>query len=466
MNPLARLGLAARNGFGRVTPDPFVLAVGLTAVVMVTAVVVGDAPAGTAGGWIDRVDATLRHWVGAAGLWRLLLFGMQASLMLVLGTALAEAPIVRGFIVGAASVPRTPRGLVGMTAFVSIGLGLLNWSLSLIGGALLARAAGETVRRRGWRLHYPLLCAAAYGGLMAWHGGLSGTAPLKVTQLADLQEVLGADLAATVGVLPLQATLFGSLNLFVSGGLLVLGPLVFMAMTPPDGLDPDPRAPPEAVVAQEDPMDTAPADAVERVERSPVVTYLVALPMLAGLAIHFAEQGIGRLDLNTVNLTLWCLAMLLHGRPDRFVRACDRGIRGATGIFLQFPLYAGIMGVMAGSGLSARLTAVVTDAGAGMLAPLTFASAAVLNLFVPSGGGQWAVQGPIIMDAAVRVGVEPSTIVMAMAYGDQLTNMLQPFWALPLLAITGCKAREIVGYTAVYMAVGAVWMVAGLFLFG
>ena len=114
------------------------------------------------------------------------------------------------------------------------------------------------------------------------------------------------------------------------------------------------------------------------------------------------------------------------------------------------------------SGLSVKLTALVAGAGANALAGLTFLSAGAVNLFVPSGGGQWAVQGPIIMEAAIRAGVSPETVLMAMAYGDQWTNMLQPFWALPLLAITGVRARDIVGYTALWVLAGGAWRVGGL----
>ena len=168
-------------------------------------------------------------------MWNLLAFSMQACVMLVLGTALAETPVFQRLIRRLVGVARTPRALVGLTAGVAIALGLVNWSLSLIGGALLAKAAGGRAREEGWSLHYPLLCAAAYAGLMVWHGGLSGTAPLKVTNASDVAEVLGADLAGRVGVIPLDRTLFSSLNLMVSGGLLVMGPLLFMTLTPPAG---------------------------------------------------------------------------------------------------------------------------------------------------------------------------------------------------------------------------------------
>jgi short-chain fatty acids transporter len=460
MRPIARLAFAFRGGFGRITPDPFVLAIALTLGVMVAGMVLRPETGAAA------LEATLTDWSGSKGLWKLLAFGMQASLMLVLGTAVADAPPVRRRIEGLAAAAKSPRRLVGLVAFCAIALGLLNWSLALIGGALLARSAGAHAAKKGWDLDYPLLAAAGYSGLMVWHGGLSGTAPLKATTEKDMVEVLGPELASRVGTLSLEQTLLGDLNLFVSGGLLILGPLLFMAMVPTEGEGSHRAYTGEVLEASEPEAEVEPTSTLERVETSPWVLRALALPMALALGVFVYRKGLGRVGLDTVNLTLWVMAMALHGRPDRFVAACERGIRGATGIFIQFPLYAGIMGMMAGAGLSKGLAQTVSDAGASLLAPLTFASAGLINLFVPSGGGQWAVQGPIIMDAALRTGVEPATLLMAMAYGDQLTNMLQPFWALPLLAITGCKAREIVGYCVIFMLAGAAWMATGLILLG
>ncbi len=470
MGPLARLGVAFRRGFGRVTPDPFVLAVGLSLAVLMTAVLAGDwpgleSPEPSLGA---RVDAALGVW-GGAGLWKLLGFAMQMVVMLVLGTALAEAPVVRRAIAAAAQVARGPRSLVAITALVSIGLGLVNWPLSLIGGAMLAREAGRLAKEKGWSLHYPIVCAAAYSGMMCWHGGLSGTAPLKATTRADMVEVLGPELAAQVGTIGLDQSLLGPLNLFVSGGLLVLGPLLFAFMTPRQGEDPDPQPPPTRDREDEEhpdewSFDPPPSDRLEQIERSRVVVWVLAVPMFAALVVQASRRGVAHLDIDTINLGLWVLALVLHGRPDQFLAACARGLRSCTGIVLQFPLYAGIMALMAASGLSAELTVMAAQAGGELLGPLTFLSAGLLNLLVPSGGGQWAVQGPVIMRAALDTGTPPSAVLMAMAYGDQWTNMLQPFWALPLLALTGVRARDIVGYTVLWMLVGGLWMLAGLVL--
>jgi short-chain fatty acids transporter len=359
-----------------------------------------------------------------------------------------------------AGLARGPRGLVGLTALVACTLALFNWSFGLVCGALFARTAGQTAAARGWSLHYPLLCAAGYAGMMVWHGGLSGTAPLKAATMTDQIEVLGPELAAQVGPIPLEASLFGGLNLWVTLGLWVLAPLLFMALTPRDGSDPAPDPAPS--VSEPVPEDSPATGWLERIERSRTITWLLALPLVGALALSLRGAGLAAIDLNMVNLGLWVLALILHGRPDRFVRACDAGVRACTGVILLFPLYGGIMGMLGGSGLSRALAAEFAAAGAGVFTLVTFLSAGLLNLAVPSGGGQWAVQGPVVMAAALAREVTPADAMLAIAYGDQWTNMLQPFWAAPLLAITGVRARDIVGYCALWLAVGGAWIAACL----
>ena len=149
--------------------------------------------------------------------------------------------------------------------------------------------------------------------------------------------------------------------------------------------------------------------------------------------------------------------------PASYAEATLDGARAAAAVIVQFPFYAGIMGVMVRSGL----VRVVADAFTAVATPETFpalvmTSAALINLAVPSGGGQWAVQGPIVLEASRTLGVDLGIAVMAVAIGDQLTNMIQPFWALPLLGITGLRAGQVLGYTAAVMMVAYVAAVAAL----
>jgi short-chain fatty acids transporter len=174
----------------------------------------------------------------------------------------------------------------------------------------------------------------------------------------------------------------------------------------------------------------------------------------AGLAVvigAFARKGLAALDLNLVNFTFLFLGLMVHGSPAAYGRAVASGIAGITGIVVQFPFYAGILGMMKATGLIERLAHLGAGAGASFFLPATFLSAAVVNQFVPSGGAQWAVQGPIAVRTAFELGVPPERAVLAIAWGDEWTNMLQPFWALAVLGVTRLAVREILGYTALMM---------------
>jgi len=156
----------------------------------------------------------------------------------------------------------------------------------------------------------------------------------------------------------------------------------------------------------------------------------------------------------------------MHKNFSNFLAAIDNAIIGASGILVQFPLYFGIMGIMNHSGMVDIMSSFFVSISNETTFPIfTFISAGIVNVFVPSGGGQWAVQGPIIIEAATQLGVSIPKSIMALAYGDQLTNMLQPFWALPLLGITGIKAKEILPYTLILLLAGIIIFIGGLLLF-
>ncbi len=459
---IATLGMKISEGFRRTAPDPFVLAVLLTAVTFGLAWFVMEMEFGKA------VDA----WAGSEGVWSagMLRFAMQMCLILVTGHALASSPPVSRLLDALASAPRGPMQAAGMVALVAAGLGVLNWGLGLIAGALMARRVGVTMEKRGVGVHYPLLAAAGYVGLCVWHGGFSGSAPLKVTKASELADIFGAN--PPFDPLTLDQTILSPMNLVVTGGLLVIAPVLFMLMSPrrSEQIRPASSFGVTDVGAARPEADEGRGLLPRVLEDSPLVT-LVLVVLIGVWAWRYylpsaGVSGVLSLTPDTVNMTMLLLGLALHGTPRRYVRAVEEAARGCAGIILQFPLYAGIMGLM-GASLLTELMATEIAAGSNekTLPLMTLVSAGVVNLFVPSGGGQWAVQGPIAMRAAAETGVDPGKMVMAVAYGDQLTNMLQPFWALPLLAITGMKAREIVGYTAVVMVVAGLWMTLGLLVF-
>jgi short-chain fatty acids transporter len=458
---ISRLGLAISRVFQRTVPDPFVIAIVLTLLTAVLALTVGDLPGKRFG---DRCLSLLDAWWADDGLWYFLKFAMQMSLILVTGYALAATPAVHALIGRLANAPRSTAQAAALVGLVACLAGLLNWGLGLIVGALLARDVGRSLQRRGIRAHYPLICAAGYMGLLVWHGGLSGSAPLSMTTETGARAVLPAAYVAQ-SVVPLDETIGSRLNLFVSGGLIVIVPLFLYLLAPkqPGALRPIGDFKPV-----DDQVDDGPPrnpTVPDRLDRSLLVALLLAVPLVLGLIRYVQLRGLARLDLNTVIMAMFALGLILQGSPRAYMEAVTQGARGCAGIIIQFPLYAGIMAMMQESNLVTMIAQWFDSIGNQTTIPLlSFVSAGVVNLLVPSGGGQWGIQGPIALEMGVAAGIAPGKMIMAVSFGDELTNMLQPFWALPLLAITGVRARDIVGYTALVMIVAAVWMALGLLI--
>ena len=192
---------------------------------------------------------------------------------------------------------------------------------------------------------------------------------------------------------------------------------------------------------------------------------------MAGIYLfnHFATKGFV-LGLDVVIAIFLFSGLLMHGTPECYMRAVDESVRGIGGIVLLFPFYAGIMGMMMGANadgisLGRQITeAFISWSSADTFPLLAFLSAGVVNVFVPSGGGQWAVQGPIMLPAAEALGVSTTVTAMAIAWGDAWTNMIQPFWALPLLGIVGLGARDIMGYCLIILLYSGI-VISGAFYF-
>ena len=221
---------------------------------------------------------------------------------------------------------------------------------------------------------------------------------------------------------------------------------------------------PEHVGSEEfDPAEEEVVTPADRIDNSRILTLVVGLALVAYLAVHFAQGG--SLTLDIVNWSFLALILLLVRNPFEIIHLTKQAAANVGEILLQFPLYAGILGIMTASGLiEVFSTALVQIANPTTFGMLAFFAAGLVNFFVPSGGGQFAVQGPIMLDAAAQLQVDPAIAIMAVSYGDQWTNMIQPFWALPVLAIAGLKMRDIIGYTTVTLLGSGVVLTAALLL--
>ena len=435
-----RLGAALRRAAERAVPDPFVLALLLTLAVFAAGLARGP------GGLGERAARLGEAWWAELFEPGLMKFALQMALVLLTGHALALSAPVIGAI---GAVTRLARGARSAGALV-VGVGalasLVNWGLGVVVGALLAREMGRRFAREGRAVHYPLLGAAGYAGFVVWHGGLSGSAPLKVAEAGHFME-------ASIGVLPVARTLGSPMNVGATACVVLALVATIVALTPRDPAQMvGYRLEPEAEGARA--VRSARSGLVGWLESSRAVSGLFGAAVIAWSAYYAATRGSAGVNLDALNALFFGAGLVLHRSPRAYAEAVADGARGAAAIVVQFPVYFGVLGLLKGSGLIASLSAWVGATATAATLPLwTFVSAGLVNFFVPSGGGQLAVQGPLVAEAAARLGTDPARAIMALAYGDAWTNMLQPFWALPLLGIMGLEAKEIIGYTAAIFVV-------------
>ncbi|MBO1002296.1 short-chain fatty acid transporter [Pseudogracilibacillus auburnensis] len=430
----------------RYLPDAFLFAVILTIIVFIMGIfMTGSSP-------IQMVE----HW--GTGFWDLLAFSMQMALIVVTGYVLANTPVVKTALEKTSMLAKTPGQAILLVTFVASIASLINYGFGLVVGALLALQ----VVKRVPSVDYRLLVASAYSGFLLWHGGLSGSIPLLIaTPDHFLQD--------TIGTIPVTETMFSSYNLFIVFVLLFTLPFLNrMLMKSREGMEivnPVDWETSSFEDKYEEVEKNERQTPSERLENSQIISMLIGLLGLAFIIYHFATNGFD-LNINLVNLIMLFLGILLHRTPRRFLHSVNNAVKNVGGIIVQFPFYAGIMGMMVDSGLSEQMSLWFVSISTEFTFPLfTFISAGLVNFFVPSGGGQWAVQGPIMIPAGIEIGVDSAKTAMAVAWGDAWTNMIQPFWALPLLAIAGLKVRDIMGFCVIILIYSFFPIAIGLLFF-
>lgn len=410
--------------------------------------------------------AMLSHWGG--GFWALLAFSMQMALIVFLGYILADTEPAKKVIDKLASIPKTPKSAIFLVSVISLMANFINWGFGLIVGALISKRVAQKLKG----VDYRLLIASSYSAFVIWHGGLSGSIPLNVASGGP--ELLEQTAGILTEALATSETIFSSWNLIISAGIFIVITLTNVAMhpKPEDVVEVDP-----ALLA-EDPVESIKNNenmtAAEKIESNIIIPMLLGSAGLVYIFYYFTQNGFN-LTLDIVNFIFLILSIILHKTPRNLLDSAEDAVSSVGGILLQFPFYAGIMGMMINAGGApegiASLAGILSDGIVSIATPrtfpiLAFLSAGIVNFFVPSGGGQWAVQAPILMPAGALLGVNPAITVMALAYGDAWTNLIQPFWALPALGIAGLGARDIMGYSLVNLLGTGLVFIIGLYIAG
>ncbi|MBA4537417.1 short-chain fatty acid transporter [Bacillus aquiflavi] len=425
----------------RYLPDPFLFVVLLTFIVFLMGVIFTD----------STPYQMVQHW--GDGFWGLLSFSMQMVLVLVTGHVLASSPLIKKGLGTLASVAKSPGQAIIIVTFISLVASWINWGFGLVIGALFAKELAKKVKN----VDYRLLIASAYSGFIVWHGGFAGSIPLTIATEGHFSEDL-------IGIIPTDQTIFATFNLVIVLAFLIILPVLNRMMMPSkeETIVVDPALLDDFNEMQAATLEKENMTPAERLENSRFISILISTFGLIFLFYYLSTNGF-KLNLDIVNFLFLFLGILLHGTPKRFLDAVFNAIKGSSGIIIQFPFYAGIMGMMTVSGLAAVMSEAFVSFSNELTFPLfTFLSAGLVNFFIPSGGGQWAIQAPIMLEAANALDISYAKTAMAVAWGDAWTNMIQPFWALPALAIAGLKAKDIMGYCVIVLVVSGVVISLGL----
>lgn len=428
-------------------PEPFIFAVILTLVAFVVAMPVCH----------QTPIEVIENWGG--GVWSLLTFAMQMALVLVSGSALAAAPTIKRGISALAKKPKTPAGAIALVTGISAIACWINWGFGLIVGVIFAKEVAKKMKG----VDYRLLIASAYSGFVVWHAGISGSIPLTMASANSNLEAVTQ--GAVTNPVPITQTVLNPYNLIMVA-VVIVAIVIVNALMHPKGDNVVSIEP--SLLYEEEPQQTSkPTTPSEKMENSRMLSWVIALLGLSYLVIHLFFRG-GAFDLGAVIMLFLFLGIILHGTPLAYVKAFGKSVSGAAGIILQFPFYAGIMGIITGVGESGIcLGTVISNACVAISTPktyplFTFLCAAILNMFVPSGGGHWAIQAPIMFTAGAALGVDPGLTGMAISWGDAWTNLIQPFWALPALAIAKLNAKDIMGFCLIDLFVSGLIICAGL----
>lgn len=426
-------------------PDPLVVAIFLTFVCVAAAILFTDF------GVMDSVSA----W--GDSFWSLLAFTMQMVLILGLGHIVAHTRPVYRLLIFIADRMRSARMAYGGLAFIAGFCGLFSWGVALIVPAVLSRIIANSCKARGIKVHFPLLVASGWVGASTSMQGLSASIPLTIN-------TPGHFLESQIGLIGLSATIFSIWSLSILFTKLCAIPLVVSRLSPEahEIREIQPLKLAAGTVQEEDA--NRPVTPSEKIENARFVTLMLASLGALFAFSHFSSGG--GLNLNTINMVFLVLGLALSDSPRHYLELLGNAGRVISPFIIQYPLYAGIMGVIALSGLGELVVSgFVAVADAESLPIWTFFSAGLLNLFIPSAGGQWAVQGPIAVEAAMQLGTDIPRIAMALTLGESWTNAIQPLYAIPVLAVAGLHVREVMGYGVIICALNGTIYLTGLLFF-
>jgi short-chain fatty acids transporter len=389
------------------------------------------------------------------GLWMLLPFTMQMTLIIVLGSALSTSAAVRRMVVSVSRMPNSPNGVVGGAVLLAAAVSYLHWGLGYSLAPVIAVYFATEAEKKGISIDFPFLLAAAYAGVSIWQFGLSSSAPLLIA-------TPGHFLESSIGVIPLRRTIWAPATIFhvvaFTASAVLLCRWIMPRVPVPISRFPESHKLTEDIIERQEPTESYSA----RLERNPLPMIALAVALCFWLIQHFFVAG-SSLDVNSLNTILLLLTLILHGNFKAFTAAIQRAVVSSWAVIILYHLYAGVAGLIQYTPLGERIAALAAAVSTPYTFPLLTALAGTLvAIFVPSSGGQWAIQGFLTSKAAAAAGVSVERGLLALSVGDQMGNLTTPFWYVVVAGIARIDFRRFFGFGLVF---AALWFVIGMIAF-
>jgi short-chain fatty acids transporter len=427
---------------GRVVPDAITAGVILLLVMAAVALAAGNAPAVV-------LEAYYR------GLWMLLPFTMQMTLVIVLSATLAYAPACRRGVERLANIPKSTNQVVIVGVLVGAFASYLYWGLGVALTAVIAVYCARAAERKGIPVDFPFLLAVVWASHAVWQFGFSSSAPLLVA-------TPGHFLESTIGVIPLSRTIWSPAailhELVYTAAVMIFGCRLMPKACRPISQFPESARLTEAVES----AGAADPSYSERLERAPWFSLILCAAFCAWLCFHFFVKRLS-LDINALNTTLFLLCFLLHRSVKAFTGALQKAVVSGWPVIVLYHLYASIAGLIQYTNVGEKMAGLAASISTPYTFPaLTAAIGSLFAFFIPSSGGQWAVQGFVTSKAAMEVGVSVERGLLAMSVGDHMGNLTSPFWYVLVAGIARIDFRVFFGYGLIF---AAIWFVIGAVVF-
>jgi short-chain fatty acids transporter len=443
---LTRFALAV----GRVIPDATTMSIVMLLIVALAAFALGNSASVT-------LDAYYR------GLWMLLPFTMQMTLILLLSSSLGASPVFKRLVARLARLPRSTAQVFVFATLTAAALSYVYWGLGITLGPLVAIYFAREAEERGMKVDFPFLLAVVAAANSVWQFGLSASAPLLVN-------TPGHFLEKTTGLMPLGTTIWAPASLAMIGlfllALMAAARLLHpktpaLVSTFPDAYQlAEPLVPPGAEPTT--PV-AAPLESYSnRLERNQLPTLVLSLALGFWLYSHFAVKGLG-LDLNALNTIMLLSCLLVHRNVRNFSESLKLAIAACWPIVVLYHLYAGVAGLIQFTSVGEAFAGAFAAVSNRLTFPFfTALASAVVSMFVPSSGGQWVIQGFVTATAAEAVGVSVQRGLLALSVGDQVGNLVTPFWAAIMSGVARVDFRRFIGYS---IGFSVIWFVLGVLVF-